>query len=294
MKGPRVRDRQVADRALRKLLVDLDEGRVGIAQPAGTFTHVQPWADEYLENLERDKGDKGTTIRAYRSTLSFARPIIGDLELDENGQPELRLFVRSTRAGKRGGARRHRPQAPPPPEGSPTANGLRAGRVWSRRRPLIAVGWLERVEVRGPFQDGSGSWRHGARARPSGRANRGWGRTTSYTLATRPSGRRPRLSRCPRSPLRSRQPPSRSPSTRTTRPTTRPPDHSTRQAANGTSFPNGVHLEPPRHSFCLPGRRSRLGVKVSLRERRRSQVRETWDGSVWGPGQAGADAAGLV
>lgn len=104
VKGARVRNRQVADRALRKLLVDLDEGRVGIAQPAGDPRTFNDWADEYLVNLERDKGDKGSTIRAYRSTLGFARPIIGDLELDEIGQPELRLFVRSTRAGKRGGA----------------------------------------------------------------------------------------------------------------------------------------------------------------------------------------------
>ncbi len=104
VKGARVRNRQVADRALRKLLVDLDEGRVGIAQPAGDPRTFDEWADEYLVNLERDKGDKGSTIRAYRSTLGFARPIIGHLELDEIGQPELRLFVRSTRAGKRGGA----------------------------------------------------------------------------------------------------------------------------------------------------------------------------------------------
>lgn len=81
VKGARVRNRQVADRALRKLLVDLDEGRVGIAQPARDPRTFNEWADEYLVNLERDKGDKGSTIRAYRSTLGFARPIIGDLEL---------------------------------------------------------------------------------------------------------------------------------------------------------------------------------------------------------------------
>jgi len=55
--------------------------------------------DEYLVNLEHDKGDKGSTIRANRPTLGIARPLIGNLDLDEIGQPELRLFVRSTRAG---------------------------------------------------------------------------------------------------------------------------------------------------------------------------------------------------
>ena len=73
VKGARVRNRQIADRALRKLLVDLDEGRVGIVQARDPHT-FSDWADEYLVNLERDKGDKGSTIRAYRSTLGFARP----------------------------------------------------------------------------------------------------------------------------------------------------------------------------------------------------------------------------
>ena len=81
-------NRQVAERALRKLLSSTwTRGRVGIVQPAGHPRRFNEWADEYLVNLERDKGDKGSTIRAYRSTLGFARPILGDLELDEIGQP---------------------------------------------------------------------------------------------------------------------------------------------------------------------------------------------------------------
>jgi integrase len=98
VKGPRVRDRQVADRALRKLLVALDEGSVGIASPTTTRRRTfNEWADEYLENLERDKGNKGSTIRTYRSTLGYCGPIIGNLDLAEIGQPELRLIVRAIR-----------------------------------------------------------------------------------------------------------------------------------------------------------------------------------------------------
>jgi integrase len=104
VKGPRVRDRQVADRALRKLLVALDEGSVGIASPTIARRRTfNDWADEYLENLARDKGNKGSTIRAYRSTLGYARPIIGSLDLAEVGQPELRLIVRAIRERERRG-----------------------------------------------------------------------------------------------------------------------------------------------------------------------------------------------
>jgi integrase-like protein len=105
VKGARVRDRQVADRALRKLLVELDEGRAGVGGPprhkARTFNE---WADEYLGNIERDKGDKRSTIRGYKGTLSYARPVIGTLALDDIGQPELRLIVRKIRDRKGGGA----------------------------------------------------------------------------------------------------------------------------------------------------------------------------------------------
>ena len=101
VKGPRVGNRQVAERALRKLLVELDEGRVGIgSQTRRARRTFNEWADEYLENLARDKGDKGSTIRAYQSTLAYARPVIGGLDLDEIGQPELRLIVRAIRDPK--------------------------------------------------------------------------------------------------------------------------------------------------------------------------------------------------
>jgi integrase len=99
-KGPRVHNRQVADRALRKLLVELDEDRaeVGPRRPRDRTTFDE-WADDYLANLETDKRRKGSTIRAYEGTLSYARPILGGLELDEIGLPEIRLVLRAIRAG---------------------------------------------------------------------------------------------------------------------------------------------------------------------------------------------------
>lgn len=98
VKGPRVRNRQVADRALMKLLVEIDEGRadVGPRRRRGPKT-FNAWADEYLENLARDKNDKGSTIRAYAGTLSYARPILGPLALDDIGLPELRAVMRRIR-----------------------------------------------------------------------------------------------------------------------------------------------------------------------------------------------------
>ncbi len=104
VKGARVRDRQVADRALRKLLVELDEGRVGLVTRKRASMTFNVWTDTYLDNLDRDKGNKGSTLRAYQSTLGYARPVIGELELDEIGQPELRLILRSIRGRERGGS----------------------------------------------------------------------------------------------------------------------------------------------------------------------------------------------
>jgi integrase len=94
VKGPRVRNRQVADRGLRKLLVELDEGRaeVGPQRRRDTWTFDR-WADEYLRILQEDKRDKGSTVRAYKSTLGHVRPILGPLDLDDIGVPEVRRVL---------------------------------------------------------------------------------------------------------------------------------------------------------------------------------------------------------
>lgn len=97
MKGMRVRDRQVADRALRKLQVEIDEGRAGVGRSTRETRTFDQWKAEYLENLERDKGNKASTIRAYKGTLGYAQPALGGLGLDEIGLPELREVVRRIR-----------------------------------------------------------------------------------------------------------------------------------------------------------------------------------------------------
>jgi integrase len=100
VKGPRIGNRQVADRALRKLLVELDEDRADVGprrrRDRQTFDE---WADEYLSNLENDKREKGSTIRAYESTLGYASPILGSLDLDDIGLPEIRAVLRAMRDG---------------------------------------------------------------------------------------------------------------------------------------------------------------------------------------------------
>lgn len=93
-KGSRVKDRQVADRALRKIQVAIDEGRVGQSKPKDkTFA---AWAAEYLGIIE-SHGRKAATVRAYAPTISYAGPVFGELALRQIGNPELRRFVQAIR-----------------------------------------------------------------------------------------------------------------------------------------------------------------------------------------------------
>lgn len=108
VKGPRVKDRKVADAALRKLLVAIDEQRVGVGRPHRQALTFRAWADEYLEHLERDRRNKASTTRAYRSTLGYADPIFGTRPLVEIGAAELRRFVRAIRDAKSGDATLHK------------------------------------------------------------------------------------------------------------------------------------------------------------------------------------------
>ena len=100
LKGPRVRDRQTAERALRKLAVAIDEGRVGVGRPDTTTTFRQ-WADGYEAILEGN-GRRASTIRAYRPTLKYGRDVIGSLPLRAIGNDELRRFVRALREAATG------------------------------------------------------------------------------------------------------------------------------------------------------------------------------------------------
>jgi hypothetical protein len=66
-KGPRVRDRQVAERALRKLLVEVDEERAGVGARRREARSFDAWAEEHLESLEQDRRVKSSTIHSYCS-----------------------------------------------------------------------------------------------------------------------------------------------------------------------------------------------------------------------------------
>ena len=133
MKGPRVGDRQIADRALRKLQVELDEDRADVGPKRRKAKTFDEWAAEYLTNIERDNGAKGSTIRGYGPTLRYASPIFGSLDLDEIGIPELRLFVRAIR--KNDVDRRDRPEAPEAPRRrSSTPPSTRRSRRGTRSR----------------------------------------------------------------------------------------------------------------------------------------------------------------
>lgn len=93
-KGPRVKDRRVAERALTKAQVAIDEGRVGYNRER-TISFLS-WADEYERITEARvrKGDlKSRTLEGYRETIVIARATIGDVpDLRAIGPSELRRF----------------------------------------------------------------------------------------------------------------------------------------------------------------------------------------------------------
>jgi len=94
VKGARIKNRAIADRALRKLKVEIDESRVGQSRPRElTFNE---WADLYegiIEAKIRGGRLKPKTLRAYRETLALGRLEFGTSWLREIGQAELRGFL---------------------------------------------------------------------------------------------------------------------------------------------------------------------------------------------------------
>jgi integrase len=92
-KGKRVKDRRVAERALTKVQVEIDEGRAGVARPKNP--PFSEWADEFerITQTRVDAGDlKRRTLESYRETLAHARAAFGDVLLREIGASELRDF----------------------------------------------------------------------------------------------------------------------------------------------------------------------------------------------------------
>jgi integrase len=101
VKGPRVRDRQVAERSLRKVQVEIDEGRAGIERP--DERPFSEWAAEFLEIIAKN-GRKASTVAAYRPTIRYCEPVFGSSPLREIGNPELRSLVDKVRENKGGDA----------------------------------------------------------------------------------------------------------------------------------------------------------------------------------------------
>ncbi|HZR96248.1 MAG TPA: site-specific integrase [Gaiellaceae bacterium] len=94
-KSERVKDRQAAERALRKKQVAIDEERLGVSRPSNrTFSE---WADEYLEIIEKH-GRKSSTASAYRTTIeTYGKPVLGPSPLRRIGNPDLRRVVEKIR-----------------------------------------------------------------------------------------------------------------------------------------------------------------------------------------------------
>lgn len=94
VKGPRVRNLRTAEAALRKLQVEIDEGRVGWTQTRNIA--FPDWVEEYEQLLERRVRSgslKAETARAYHETLRrIAIPAFAYLPVREIGMSELRTF----------------------------------------------------------------------------------------------------------------------------------------------------------------------------------------------------------
>lgn len=97
VKGERVKDRQIAKRALTAKQHEIDEDRVGVSRPDGrTFS---AWADEYLTIIEKN-GRKASTLAGYMPTVRYCEPLFGSTLLRGVGNPELRRLVDAIRANK--------------------------------------------------------------------------------------------------------------------------------------------------------------------------------------------------
>jgi integrase len=86
IKGTRLRDRRVAERARTALQADLDAGRVGIRQERNiTFDE---WADTWLEQHTA----RPSTLGLYKHTVSVAKKAFGPMSLREIEASDIRNF----------------------------------------------------------------------------------------------------------------------------------------------------------------------------------------------------------
>jgi integrase len=91
-----VRDRQTAERLLRKTQVEIDEGRAGLAAKAVSMTFSQ-WADQYTDEILAGNGTRPSTRRTYKSTAAYGRKAFERTQLRDIGADDLRRFVRLIR-----------------------------------------------------------------------------------------------------------------------------------------------------------------------------------------------------
>jgi integrase len=93
VKGKRVKDRRVAERALTAVQFEIDEGRTG--QKRQTDLTFGAWADGWesiTEGRVRAGDLKPRTLQAYRETLVLSRLAFADVPLRELGPSDLRGF----------------------------------------------------------------------------------------------------------------------------------------------------------------------------------------------------------
>jgi integrase len=78
------RNRKDAERALRKIAVSIDDGDYR-PQPNIPF---REWADKWIDSLER----KATTVDSYRSSMQFAKEVLGNKPVRRLGPEDITRF----------------------------------------------------------------------------------------------------------------------------------------------------------------------------------------------------------
>ena len=98
-RGERFSDRREAEKELRRLQVDIDNGRAGWTAPKEDIT-LRAWSSQFEEIVQRridSGGTKQRTLEGYMETLTlYALPTIGNKPLRQIGATELRTFYDAT------------------------------------------------------------------------------------------------------------------------------------------------------------------------------------------------------
>ena len=96
VKGNRLGDRKVAEKELRKIQVEIDEGRATVSRTRSTLT-LPEWVDRYLsEIIDRRVSDgtlKPSTRESYEESLRMAVHELGHIELAAMDAHDIRRFV---------------------------------------------------------------------------------------------------------------------------------------------------------------------------------------------------------